>query len=423
MAALALWACSPCFAVNLSELLLSARARDPAYAIAKAQADAAHQRWRQARAGMLPVVNFTASATQANFDEVKVQDRRFSTELWAYQLTQPLVHPVNNFALAEAQYQERQAQAQLAAAESDLAQRVATAWFDVLSAQEVLRAIGAQKEASRLQLTTAQRSFELGSVSIADVREAQAKHAVVEAQEAQADSDLLLKRATLGQIAGRPVGELSSAEWMKPDLMSRLGPLDEWLRLAREGNPTIAQASHQLVAAGLEVGKARAGHAPSVDFTLNYSYDNASGTTTSRYPSHNKTLQYGVQLTVPIFAGFGTDAKVGEAVALREKAKGDLYQSDDQVLLSVKQAYYGLRGALYQLTALETAQAANAVAVRANLRGYQVGMRTNVDVLNAQAQLYQTEKDLAKARTDAWLNYIRLRILSGRWSENDLHAF
>lgn len=408
---------------QLVDLVLKARQRDPAYAIAKAQADVVHEQVRQARAGLLPTLSFNGSATKANFDEVSVEDRRFNTQLWTLQFSQPLFRLGNFYALSETQQQSFQAEAQLAAAESDVAQRVVTAWFDVLNAQEVLKAVRGQKDATQQQLTAAKRSFELGAVSIADVRDAEAKNANVQAQEAQAESDLMLKRELLGQISDAQIGELNAVEWSRPNLFSHLGALDDWQQSARDNNPSIVQARYAEEAAKIDVKKARSGHAPTVDFVTTYNMDNATGSSTYTTSVHNKTFQYGVQVTVPIFEGFGTDAKVGEAVAQREKARGQREQSSDQVLQSVKQAYFGLQGALVQIPILETAEEANKVSVQANVRGYQVGLRTNSDVLNAQAQLYQSEKDLAKARFDAWMNYVRLRLLNGDWADADFRAF
>jgi outer membrane protein len=390
--------------------------------MARAQVQVAEERIRLARSSLLPALSYTASATRTNFDQHEYRDRNFSTEQWSYQLTQPLYRPASYDGWTQAERLYAQAGAQLAATESELANRVVSAWFDVLAAQEMLRAVRAQKEAAKFQLATAKRSFELGAVSIADVREAEAKHAVVAAQEAQAESDLQVRQETLGQLSATQIEEQNASPWMKPALADRIGRLEDWIQLALQGNPTVVQARYQLEASGDEVSKARSGHLPNVDFTASYGYSNASGTTASAYPSRTKTAQYGVTVTVPLFSGLGTDAKIGEALALQEKARGEQAQASDQVTLSVKQAYLSLRGTLAQIPALETAQAANAVSVQANLRGYQVGMRTNADVLNAQAQLYQTEKDLAKARADAWLYFIRLRILTGQWTQEDLRA-
>lgn len=415
--------CSPLHAFSLTDYLLSARQRDPAFANAKAQYRAAEQRVRQARALLLPSLNYTGSATRSNYDQEALEDRRFNTEQWAYQLTQPVFRPANFHGLTQAQQQLAQANAQVAATESDLAARVATAWFDVLSTQQVLRAIQAQKQATQQQLASAKRSFEVGTASIADAREAQAKHDLVVAQEAQAESELMFKRAALAQVSGARTDDIDPVLWMSPNLASRIGTLEDWIAQANESNPSIIQARYQLAAAHSEISKARAAHLPTVDLTANYSFNNASGSSTSEFKQHNKTTQYGVSVSIPLFSGFGTDAKVKEALALEDKANGDVAQASDQVELGIKQAYFGLKGALGQIPALDRARESNQVAVQANQRGYQVGMRTNVDVLNALAQLFQTEKDLAKARTDAWLNYIKLRIQTGKWTENDLRAF
>jgi len=410
-------------ASDLLDYFLAALRRDPALASSVAQVRAAEERARQARASLLPSLSYSASATRSNLDPDALRDRNFSARQSNYQFTMPLFRAQSVLAYIQSDKEIEQIDARADATRSDLATRVVTAWFDALSAQEALRAIQAQKAATEQQLAAARRSFELGAASIADARDAQAKNDVVLAQEAQAQSDVLLKWATLGQVTGKPVRGLEGEKWMHPALEKSLGALDDWLAAARESNPEIAQASRQQDVARLETKKARAGHLPTVDLTSSYAYNISSGSTSSPLPEHDRTFQYGVTVSFPLFSGFGVDAKVGEAVALEDKARGDWGVASDHVELSVQQAYFGLKASLGQIAALTRARESNEVSVKANRRGYEVGMRTSTDVLNAVAQFYETERDLAKARTDGWSNYIKLRILTGKWTENDLLPF
>jgi outer membrane protein len=412
---------SECSALTLQEFFILARARDPACEIAAANMSIAAEKVRESRGGMLPSLNFSGSSTKANYDDLGVSDRRFNTQAWTYQLTQPLFRPENYFSLGQAAQLYLQAQFQLLSAESDLAQRVVAAWFDALNAQEVLKAVTGQKLATQRQLDAAKRSFEFGAVSVADVRDAEAKSANVLAQEIQAISDLNWKREVLNQLAGEvAAGDLSAAQWPEGQRVE-LGKLDDWLQLANEKNPSIVSSRYGITSADKEISKARSGYLPTVDFVVSYNMNNATGSATYTTPVHNKTLQYGIQANVPLFSGFQTSARVGQAVAAREKALGEADQARDQVGQYIRQAYYGLQGASSQIPVLVLARNANKVSVQANQKGYEVGLKTTADVLNAQAQQYQTEKDLAKAIYDSRSNYIRLKILSGSWGFDDFN--
>lgn len=408
---------------SLADLVFSARARDPAMAIAQAQVKVAKARASDAARTLLPTATITGTTNDNRYSQNKIPYQRFSTEQWAIQVSQQLFHLSTGFATRSAEKIVDQAEAQLAAAESELAGRVASAWFDVITSQEVLKAIRGQKEATQQQLLVAKRSFELGAVSVADVREVEAKHAVVLVQEAQALGDLSFKQQSLSQLTATPIEAIDVAPWMKPQLAAKLGKLEDWLEQAQLTSPSILQARYQVEAAHFEVSRARAVMAPSVDIIANRNLNDASGSNFNDAPAQNESAQLGIQVSIPLTAGLTSRGKINEAIALKDKSLGERDQAYDQVMLNIKQAYVGLSSALAQIPALETAQQANEVSVKASRRGYEVGMRANVDVLNALAQLFQTEKDLAKARADAWLNYMRLRFLTGQWTEADLHAF
>jgi outer membrane protein len=136
----------------------------------------------------------------------------------------------------------------------------------------------------------------------------------------------------------------------------------------------------------------------------------------------NATNSIGIQLSVPLFTGGYNTSKVREAVALSDKASADLELSRRNAEQTVRQTFVGVTSGLAQVKALEAAEISSTSALESNKLGYQVGIRINIDVLNAQQQLYSTKRDLAKARYDTLMNGLRLKAAAGTLTENDLVA-
>jgi outer membrane protein len=136
----------------------------------------------------------------------------------------------------------------------------------------------------------------------------------------------------------------------------------------------------------------------------------------------NRNNGIGVQFTVPLFNGFGVTSRVRETIALEDKARNDLEATRRQAALQARQAYLGVNSGMAQVKALEAAEVSSQSALESNKLGYQVGVRINIDVLNAQRQLYSTRTDLSRARYDTILNGLRLKAASGSLREADLAA-
>jgi outer membrane protein len=189
---------------------------------------------------------------------------------------------------------------------------------------------------------------------------------------------------------------------------------------ADENHPGVKQAVVALDLAKLETEKARAGNKPTVDLVANYNVSNNDGSTTGpgTYRSNIGTL--GVQLNLPLFAGYSIQNRIRETVALEDKARADLDATRRQVALATRTAYLGVVSGLSQVTAYEAAEASSQSALDANKLGYQVGVRINIDVLNSQSQLFQTKRDLAKARYDVLVGELKLRQANGSLQASDL---
>ena len=164
----------------------------------------------------------------------------------------------------------------------------------------------------------------------------------------------------------------------------------------------------------------RAGHYPTIDAVANYGKNNSAlsflGTDTLETTSRN----VGLQVNIPIFQGGYVNSKTREAAANKLAAQASLENTRRMAALSAQQSYLGVVNGLAQIRALEAALVSGTSALESNKLGYEVGVRINIDVLNAENQVYITKRDLAKARFDTLLSQLRLKASVGTLGEADL---
>jgi len=423
--ALALAAFAPLAqAQSLVELYESARAFDATYQSAKLQYDANLARADQARAGILPTAGFSAGASRVGVENTTPSiSTSYNTQNATLSATQPLYRPANWATYEQGLKQMELARAQLESASQDLIVRTSQAYFDVLAAQDTLAFVRAQKEAVSEQLAFAKRNFEVGTSTITDTREAQARFDLVTAQEIAAENDLRVRKIALDQLVG--ITESQPRPLAAPVKLPAVLPADvsTWVRQSELLHPAIRQAQGNAEIADLEVKKAEAGHKPTLDATASYNVTkNPSNTAQSGISSRANTSNVGLLLNVPLFAGFATQNRIRETLALRDKALSDLEGTRRSVAQNVRTAYFGVQSGQGQVRALEAAELSSQSALDANRLGYQVGVRINIDVLNAQSQLFQTKRDLAQARYNVLLGDLRLRQASGTLTAEDLQA-
>jgi outer membrane protein len=273
------------------------------------------------------------------------------------------------------------------------------------------------------QLAAAKRNFEVGTSTITDAREAQARYDLVLAQEIAADNDLRIKRLALNQLVGlnniEPKSLSSKAKLTGPEAQS----LEQWVKQSSESNPSVLQSRTALDIAKLETAKAEAGHKPTLDLVAGYTptrYKDGKGLNASQVDINTNSVT--LSFNMPLFAGFATQNRIKETVALEDKARSDLEAAERAVAQATRSAFFGLQSGLGQVNALQAAEASSQSALDANKLGYQVGVRINIDVLNSQSQLFQTKRDLAKARYDVLLGQLKLRQATGTLTEADLAA-
>ena len=409
-------------AQNLVELYRSAREYDASYQSARSLYEANLAKAEQAKAGILPTAGLSFGASRTNFENTNpVMDRNFPTQTASLNASQPLYRPGNWATYEQGKQQVVLSRAQLEAAEQDLIVRTSQAYFDVLAAQDTLAFVRAQKAAVGEQLASAKRNFEVGTSTITDSREAQARFDLVTAQEIAAENDLRVKKIALDQLVGKtdaqPKGLLVPVEL--PPLVP--ADVNTWVRQSEDMHPTVRQAQANLEVAKLEIDKAEAGHKPTLDLTASYGVQrNPQGSATSPLDNRSNSTTVGLALNLPLFAGFATQNRIRETLSLEEKARTDLEGAKRGVALGTRTAYFGVLSGQGQVKALEAAEASSQSALDANKLGYQVGVRINIDVLNAQSQLFQTKRDLAQARYNVLIGGLRLRQANGTLTPEDL---
>ncbi len=416
----------PVQAQSLVALYESARGFDASYQSAKSQFNATMARSAQAMAGILPSANLGAGVTRTNLENTApVADRTYDTQSATLSASQPLYRPANLASYRQGLKQVDLAQAQLASADQELIVRVSQAYFDVLAAMDTLTFVKAQKAAVGEQLASAKRNFEVGTATITDTREAQARFDLGTAQELFAENDLRVKKIALDQLVGKTDTQPNALA--QPLALPELVPNDvnAWVAQSQAEHPNIKQAQVALEVAQLETQKAQAGHKPTLDLTASYGVNrypdgNASmGATTS---SRTNAANIGLAFNLPLFAGFATQNRIRETLALEDKARNDLEASTRAVAQTTRTAFFGVQSGQGQVKALEAAEASSQSALDANKLGYQVGVRINIDVLNSQSQLFQTKRDLAKARYDVLMGGLKLRQASGTLKPDDLQS-
>jgi outer membrane protein len=419
-------------AQSLVDMYEMAKSYDAGYQSAKAQYLANQAKADQGKSALLPTLGLNGGATRSNFElqgingaVVPTQDRSYTTQTAGLNASQPLYRPANLAAYEQSQKAIEIAKAALNQAEQDLIVRTSQAYFEVLASQQSLTFVKAQKFAVAEQLASAKRNFEVGTSTITDTREAQARYDLVIAQEIAADNDLRVKKMALELLVGK-TGIVPLSLSQQATLPQVTGAsADEWIAQSEQSHPAIQQARVNLDIAKLETTKAEAGHKPTVDFTLGYNVQrnvNGAPTVSANLQNQITIASAGITASMPIFAGFATQNRIRETVALEEKARNDLEGAQRQVAQATRTAYLGLQSGLGQVKALEAAEASSQAALDANKLGYQVGVRINIDVLNSQSQLYQTKRDLAKARYDVLVGQLKLRQASGTLKAEDLQS-
>jgi outer membrane protein len=411
-------------ATDLLQIYQQALANDAVYASARAQLTAGQEAVVQGRAGLLPTIGVGGSYNRTNADVFSSGigvPRDGRSNGYRVALSQPLYNRGSWQQYQQSKLSVAASEVQFAQAQQDLILRVSQAYFDVLAAQDTLASVQAQKEAITEQLAFAKRNFEVGTATITDTHEAQARFDLAIAQEFAAINDLEIRRTALQQIIGKPPGDLAQLRAGVTLQPPQPAQMEAWVTNAESQNySVIAQQLVQEIAQR-EIKRSRAGHYPTVNLVASRSHnDQRGGSLTIPTANVSDSNAIGIEWNIPLFAGFAVTSRVRETIALEDRERANLEAARRAAAQAARQSYVGVNSGLAQIRALEAAEVSSQSALESNRLGYQVGVRINIDVLNAQQQLFLTRRDLAKARYDTLVNGLRLQAASGVLNEGDV---
>lgn len=419
-------------AADLISIYRDAALEDPVFLAAKAQLAAVQEKVPQGRSLLLPSVGLAANTTYNHFNTRLTSpvpavlplggNGNYNSNGYTVSLSQPLFQMQSWLQLDEAHLQVAAAEAQYHASGQDLILRTAQAYFDVLLAQDNVELVHAQKAAISEQLQQAKQNFEVGTATITDTHEAQARFDLASAQEIAANSDLEIKKRALAVLTGKMPGELAAVDPKFEPGLPRPDDVNKWVSAALENNLDLV--SHRMLEkiAGKEVERRRAGHYPTLNLVASYGDNSASGGMLVNVGTSTKSSAIGLQLNFPIYQGGAISSQTREAAANFEKAKDEAENSRRTAELNARQAFLGVANGMAQVKALEQALKSSQTSLDSTKLGQEVGVRTAVDVLNAQQQLYSAKRDLYKARYDYLVSELKLKAASGALQISDLEA-
>jgi outer membrane protein len=444
------FACSPASAVSLNQLYDEALETDAQLQSARAGLTADSEQLPQARAKLLPQLSASVTASEQRTElGGGFPASTGNSNGYVVSLTQPLINVASWQGYQQGQIALTSAQAQFAAARQDLIVRLGQAYFDALSAQDSLAIVRSQKASIAEQLESAKRSFDVGQSTITDTNEAQAKYDQAISQEIAAQNDLEMKLAALEQIVGHPVTRVDGLARGVTLPAPVPADMQQWVDMAGDANYQVVLKQLAVANSQRETLKAKAGHYPTLDLVASYAKSSlgaagtgnfggnfgggfGSGSNTlvpgvpaaaaelGNYGAYYTNATVGVQLTIPLYEGGATQSRVRQTLALEDKAEADLDAARRSAALSARQAFLGVSSGLAQVRALETAEQSARTSLESNLLGYQVGVRINIDVLNAQDQLFSARRDLAKARYDTLINSLKLKASTASLTDSDV---
>ena len=422
-------------AADLLEILRQAQTADATYAAARASWQAAQEKLPQGLALLLPSASITGN-TQYNDRSIDYRvdqsdlarsglsstsvDSRFNSNSLGISVSQPLYRPQNKIQYDQSKVQVTQSDFQLALALQDLILRVSQAYFDILLAQDNVELAGAQKVAIGEQLAQAKRNFEVGTATITDTHEAQARYDLVTAQEIAAVNELESKKRALQQIIGTaapPIAPLGPKFALVPPEPSGM---DAWVDLAQDNSLQVLIQRTVEEFAAKEVERNRAAHRPTVDVVASYTQAATGAGQQTNLGNDTSTGIIGLQLALPLYQGGAVNSRVREAQSNLERARQDLEAARRTAALNTRQAFLGVTSGIAQVKALQSAVTSTQSQLESTRLGQEVGVRTGVDVLNAQQLLFSARRDLAQARYNYILSSLRLRAATGKLDETDI---
>ena len=412
---------TPLNASDLIDIYRDAQEHDAEYAAARAAHMAAQEKLPQGRAGLLPTLTLSGVRRRQLINTNRGSEVTIDNTSLVITAIQPLFRMENFVAYQQSKIQVMQADAQFIIAAQDLILRVAQAYFDVLIALFNVGVEEDQKKAIGQQLKQAKGSFEAGTSTIVDTYEAQARFDLTVSRLIIARNALEVNKRKLLKITGRFPDNLARLRESDLDLFAlKYASMEDWLTVAEQNSLTIRVQQAVYEIAKKEVERARAGHYPTLDLVALYSDQEGVGGAITGQGIDLTSKEIGIRLNVPIFSGFSVQSRVREALANQERVFEDMKNTRRNTALQVSQQYLNATNGTALVRALRQAVISSKSQFESTKLGQEVGVRIEVDVLNAQGLYSIARRDLARAYYNFFMSRLRLKAEAGELDEEDL---
>ena len=414
---------APLYAQNLSQTYELAVQNAPVLKQAQAKQFAIGESKDQSIARFLPNISATGASSKNHLHNKKTNSFRgpaANQEFWDntfnVNLTQPLFHWDHWIQLSQSDNQIAQAEATYLSELQNLMVKTTEAYFNVLYAQDNLQFAESEKQAIARQLEQAQQRFEVGISAITDVNEAQAGFDQANANEIEAANNLDNQKEALREIIGENDAALNALGEQLPLLKPEPADISAWSDTAELNNFNIISAFNQAEASRKAIDLQRSGHLPRLDLIASY----GAADNNSSFGFRGDTQRIGVELNVPLFEGGAVNSRTRQASYEYQAAKEDLTAKKRAVKRQVKDAYRGVMSTISRVAALKATVMSATSALKATEAGFGAGIRTMVDVLNEQRNLYRAKRDFSRTRYDYLINSIKLKQAASSLSQDDI---
>jgi len=435
--------------MDLMRLYQEAAFNDPVLNSARFNYAANKEIYWQGLSTLLPQVSANPAATRF-FQHGEGNSRVYDQRSYTVSLTQPVFNAAALEVFKQGDLVTKVSDLQFLQAQQDLVIRVSQAYFDVLTAQDNVELFQNKKALIKQQLQAAQSKFEVGSATIVDTNDAQARFDIANAQETAAQAELIVRRGVLEQIVGHPVPPLkplakdAKIEGVVADpraktkdakgipiadsVNPKLPPgqeLGDWIKQAEAANYGVLASQLNVDIAQSSYRGSLAANYPTVNFVGTTGFNAANGSPTNFNPSTTQNIfnnTIALQMNIPIFSGGFNNSVIRQRAALLDKAKSDYDNLRRTAAQATRQAFTGFYGGLATVKAFEAAEKSSASALASSQLGFDVGTLINLDVLIALDALFTTRATLYKARYDTILNALRLKAQAAALTDQDLLA-
>lgn len=415
-------------ALDLRESWNLMQFQGPTFLSAGHERDAALENRAIGKSGLLPKIGITAFDNHINgtqkqpdfYDNSHTNDLNYASRGATLQLRQPLFNKQKMAEYRQGQYQADYGNAVFDGKAQDSAVRLAGRYFDVLLAHETAKLAAAKLNALNEQVASTQRRRELGDGTVTDVDEAVARRDLAQAELIEAQDSLVVARRQLQEYIGEAPEQVATLQDTFPTPPLQPATLQEWIIRAGTDSPSIRARRLNVNTADEEVAKAKAGHWPTLDLVLGYTA--ADSETLSTQNQRNRYTSAGVELNIPLYSGGYVSARARQSVATRDQAEEDLNATREEIISGTTREFRSVQSGEARIHALQKAVISSERSLLSSKKGFLAGSSTNIDILNAQEQIFTARRDLFEAKLRYLLARLRLAANVGALGDDDIES-